>query len=75
MAKSKEELRLVKKEYDRKRREALKNDPKKLEELKEKEKMKYQRKKMKKQVKCVGEMSSREHRMKKKTMAEKLNKL
>lgn len=66
MAKTKEEARLKKKEYDKKRREDLKKDPRKLEELKEKERLKYLNKKAKKQVKSVSEMSSREHRTKKK---------
>ncbi|KAL3269275.1 hypothetical protein HHI36_008353 [Cryptolaemus montrouzieri] len=45
------EAKLKKKDYDRKRREKLKNSPKSLEKLREKERLKYLKKKEKGQVK------------------------
>ncbi|KAL3279893.1 hypothetical protein HHI36_017399 [Cryptolaemus montrouzieri] len=45
------EAKLKKKDYDRKRREKLKNSPKSLEKLREKERLKYLKKKEKDQVK------------------------
>lgn len=60
------EAKLKKKEYDRKRREKLKNCPESLEKLREKERLKYLKKKEKGQVKSVSAMSSRERRQKQK---------
>lgn len=60
------EAKLKKKEYDRKRREKLKNCPDSLEKLREKERFKYLNKKKKGQVKSVSAMSSREQRQKRK---------
>ncbi|CAD6234987.1 GSCOCG00012398001-RA-CDS [Cotesia congregata] len=60
------EAKLKKKEYDRKRREKLKNCPESLEKLREKERLKYLNKKEKGQVKSVSAMSSRERRQKQK---------
>ncbi|KAG5880778.1 hypothetical protein JTB14_015287 [Gonioctena quinquepunctata] len=60
------EAKLKKKEYDRKRREKLKNCPETLEKLREKERLKYLKKKEKGQVKSVSAMSSRERRQKQK---------
>lgn len=44
---SKEEAKIKKQEYDRKRREKMKADPVKLETLREKERIKYLKKKKK----------------------------
>lgn len=67
MAKTKtQEAKLKKKEYDKKRREKMKNDPLKLGEMKQKEKQKYLKKKEKVQIKSVKEMSSRQQRLKRK---------
>lgn len=44
MARNKEEAKLRKKQYDKKRREDMKNNPEKLEEMREKERQKYKRK-------------------------------
>lgn len=63
---SEEEAKLKKKEYDRKRREKIKSDPISLEALREKEKLKYLKKKEKGQVKPISNMSSRERRIKRK---------
>lgn len=63
---SKEEAKLKKQEYDRKRREKMKADPVTLEILREKERIKYLKKKEKGQVKPISAMSSRERRQKKK---------
>lgn len=62
----KNDKKLLKKEYDRKRREELKKDQVKLEEMRMKERLKYKKKKEKGQVKMVAEMSHREHKQKKK---------
>lgn len=60
MTKKKVDVKLQKKEYDKRRREKLKNDPAKKEEMKLKEHLKYLRKKQKGQVKSVSEMTRRE---------------
>ncbi|KAL3289521.1 hypothetical protein HHI36_022938 [Cryptolaemus montrouzieri] len=60
------EAKLKKKDYDRKRREKLKNSPKSLEKLREKERLKYLKKKEKGQVKSVSAMNSREKKQKRK---------
>ncbi|KAI8442439.1 hypothetical protein MSG28_005952 [Choristoneura fumiferana] len=64
---SEEEAKLKKKEYDRKRREKMKSDPTSFEVLREKERLKYLKKKEKGQVKPISNMSSRERRVKRKT--------
>ncbi|CAH0555425.1 unnamed protein product [Brassicogethes aeneus] len=68
MARSKEEAKLRKKEYDKKRREEMKNNPEKLAEMREKEKLKYRKKREqgKLAAKLVDNMTSREHRQIKK---------
>ncbi|GBO46032.1 hypothetical protein AVEN_193825-1 [Araneus ventricosus] len=63
MGKTKEEARLKKREYDRKRRERLKMNPESCLILKEKERMKYLQKKEKGQVKSVSKMTSRNLRI------------
>ncbi|KAL3270130.1 hypothetical protein HHI36_009188 [Cryptolaemus montrouzieri] len=60
------EAKLKKKDYDRKRREKLKNSPKSLEKLRKKERLKYLKKKEKGQVKSVSAMNSREKKQKRK---------
>lgn len=60
------EKKLKKKEYDRKRREEMKNNAESLEKLREKERIKYMKKKEKGQVKLVIAMNAREHRQKRK---------
>nr|CAH7729062.1 unnamed protein product [Callosobruchus chinensis] len=62
---SKEEAKLKKQEYDRKRREKMKANPVTLEILREKERIKYL-KKEKGQVRPISTMSSRERRQKRK---------
>lgn len=64
MARSVDEAKLRKKEYDRRRREQIKSDPEKLAELREKERLKYQKKREKGvlNAKLVKNMSEREHR-------------
>lgn len=68
MARNKEEAKLRKKQYDKKRREDMKNNPEKLEEMREKERQKYKRKRVqgKLSAKLVANMSDREHRQIKK---------
>lgn len=63
---SEEEAKLEKKEYDRKRREKIKSDPESFKILREKERLKYLKKKEKGQVKPISIMSSRERRLKRK---------
>ncbi|XP_045489803.1 trichohyalin-like [Pieris rapae] len=60
------EKKLKKKEYDRKRREKVKNNTESLEKLREKERLKYIKKKEKGQVKSVVAMNARELRQKRK---------
>lgn len=60
-----EEALQKKREYQRKRREAIKRDPLKLEQLREKERLKYLKRKERKQVKLVSEMTFEEHDIKK----------
>lgn len=55
-----------KKEYDRRCREEMKKNPQQLELMREKERLKYAKKKAGGNVKYVAEMTSREHRAKKK---------
>lgn len=68
MARNNEEAKLRKKEYDRKRREEVKKDPENLAEMREKERLKYHKKREKGKLsaKLVASMSSREHRQIKK---------
>lgn len=61
-----EEAKFKKQEYDRKRRAKMKADPVILEILREKERIKYLKKKEKGQVKPISVMSSRERRQKRK---------
>lgn len=63
---SKEEILQRKREAERKRYERIKNDPQKREELREKERLKYLKKKEKGTRKLVENMTSREHREAKK---------
>ncbi|XP_060801187.1 uncharacterized protein LOC132904255 [Amyelois transitella] len=63
---SKEEKAKKKSEQAKKRLEKIKNDPVSLAEYKEKERLKYLRKKEKGQRKCVKDMTPREHRKVKK---------
>lgn len=63
---SKEEIFQRKREAERKRYERIKNDPQKREELREKERLKYLKKKEKGTRKLVENMTSREHREAKK---------
>lgn len=63
---SKEEKAKKKSEQAKKRLEKIKNDPVLLAEYKEKERLKYLRKKEKGQRKCVKDMTPREHRKVKK---------
>ncbi|CAG9574155.1 unnamed protein product [Danaus chrysippus] len=56
------------------RYQRLKNDPQKLEEMKEKERLKYQKKKEKGSIKLVKDMSRREHKAAKKTWKERCTK-
>lgn len=60
------EKKLKKKEYDRKRREKMKNNAESLEKLREKERLKYMKKKENGQVKFVIAMNTRERRQKRK---------
>lgn len=60
------EKKLKKKEYDRKRREKMKNNAESLEKLREKERLKYMKKKENGQVKFVIAMNARERRQKRK---------
>lgn len=60
---SDEERKRRKKDYDRRRREKMKNNSVLVEELKLKEKPKYEAKLKAKQRKLVSNMSKREHRM------------
>lgn len=64
------EKKLKKKEYDRKRREKMKNNTESLEKLREKERLKYLKKKEKGQVKPVIHMNARELRQKRKQWKE-----
>ncbi|CAH0561766.1 unnamed protein product [Brassicogethes aeneus] len=64
------EKKLKKKEYDRKRREKMKNNTESLEKLREKERIKYLKKKEKGQVKPVFHMNARELRQKRKQWKE-----
>lgn len=66
MGKTKEEARLKKKEYDRIRRERLKMNPQSCFILKEKERIKYVKKKEKGQVKPVSQMTKRNLKVKRK---------
>lgn len=61
----KEEARAKKKEYDRKRREEMKRDPVKLQQMKEREKLKYMRKREKgvPAAKLASQMTNREKRI------------
>ena len=60
----KEEAKIAKREYDRKRREEMKKDPVKLQQMREKERKKYLRKREKgvTAAKLVSQMSNRELR-------------
>lgn len=60
MAKKKVDVKLKKKEYDKKRREKLIRDPVTKNEMQMKERLKYLKKKQKGQVKSVSEMTRRE---------------
>lgn len=60
MAKKKVDVKLKKKEYDKKRREKLIRDPVTKNEMQMKERLKYLKKKQKGQVKSVSEMSRQE---------------
>ncbi|KAK9873521.1 hypothetical protein WA026_022933 [Henosepilachna vigintioctopunctata] len=59
---SKEEIAKKKSEQAKRRLEKIKNDPVLLAEYKEKERLKYLKKKEKGQRKCVKDMTPREHR-------------
>lgn len=63
---SREEILERKREAERKRYERMKNDPEKRETLREKERLKYQKKKEKGIKKLVKDMTPREHREAKK---------
>lgn len=69
-----EEIKEKKKEYARRRRDRIKNDPVLAAIEAEKERKKYEVKKMKKQVKLVKDMSNRELRQKRKEWREKSKK-
>lgn len=71
---SKEEILQRKREAERKRYESNKNDPQKREELREKERLKYLKKKEKGTRKLVKDMTPREHREAKKKWREHCNK-
>lgn len=64
------EKKLKKKEYDRKRREKMKNNTESLEKLRKKERLKYLKKKEKGQVKSVIKMNARDLRQKRKQWKE-----
>lgn len=59
---TKEEILQKKREAERKRYAKIKNDPQKREELREKERLKYLKKKEKGTRKLVENMTPREHR-------------
>lgn len=67
---SREEILQRKREAERKRYECMKNDPQKREALKEKERLKYLKKKEKGTRKLVDNMTPREHREAKKKWRE-----
>lgn len=69
-----EEKKLKKKEYDRLRREKIKNDPELLREQQLKEQLKYKMKLEKKQVKRVSDMTFREQRLSRKIWRQKFRK-
>lgn len=69
-AKTREEILEQKRIAERLRYQRLKNDPQKKEEIKEKERQKYQKKKEKGTRKLVKDMSRREHKAVKKTWKE-----
>ncbi|KAL4714255.1 hypothetical protein ACJJTC_009607 [Scirpophaga incertulas] len=69
-AKTREEILEQKRIAERLRYQRLKNDPQKKEEMKEKERQKYQKKKEKGTRKLVQDMSRREHKAVKKTWKE-----
>ncbi|CAG9577524.1 unnamed protein product [Danaus chrysippus] len=72
--KTREEILEQKRIAEQLRYQRLKNDPQKLEEMKEKERLKYQKKKEKGSIKLVKDMSRREHRAAKKTWKERCTK-
>ncbi|RZF41626.1 hypothetical protein LSTR_LSTR000340 [Laodelphax striatellus] len=63
---SREEILLKKKLRERERYKKIKSDPVKLEQQREKERIKYENKKNKKQVKSINDMNEREARLKRK---------
>ncbi|CAG9577518.1 unnamed protein product [Danaus chrysippus] len=72
--KTREEILEQKRIAEQLRYQRLKNDPQKLEEMKEKERLKYQKKKEKGSIKLVKDMSRREHKAAKKTWKERCTK-
>ncbi|KAK9871756.1 hypothetical protein WA026_014211 [Henosepilachna vigintioctopunctata] len=71
---TKEEILRKKREAERKRYEKIKNGPQKMEELREKERLKYLKKKEKGTRKLVESMTPREHRDVKKKWKEQCTK-